>query len=316
MAKKIAIAADHALDAFIFDWYFYEDGPFLERGIEQGFMQAPNHDRLQFALMWANHDWLDIHPATRRACQQNSHHRLYPGQVTPATFERVVEYVIQTYFRHPSYWKINGTPYFSFYDLNMLVSNFGSLEATRLALSEFRARTKRAGFPDLHLNQVLWNSGVLPGEKAIRQPGELLTHLGFDSFTSYVWVHHANMATFPETDYWQFFNQYLQYWQQVQVDIPLPYYPNATVGWDASPRTVQSDIFANVGYPFTPSLKGNTPACFEETLWAIKQRMDAQGDKILTINSWNEWTEGSYLEPDTVYGLAYLKAIQKVFGSF
>jgi hypothetical protein len=35
---------------------------------------------------------------------------------------------------------------------------------------------------------------------------------------------------------------------------------------------------------------------------------------IVTVNSWNEWTEGSYLEPDTVHGLGYLEAIRAVFG--
>ncbi|MBI5820822.1 MAG: glycoside hydrolase family 99-like domain-containing protein, partial [Verrucomicrobia bacterium] len=27
----------------------------------------------------------------------------------------------------------------------------------------------------------------------------------------------------------------------------------------------------------------------------------------------NEWTEGSYLEPDTVHGLKYLEAVRDVF---
>jgi hypothetical protein len=36
--------------------------------------------------------------------------------------------------------------------------------------------------------------------------------------------------------------------------------------------------------------------------------------RILTINAWNEWTEGSYLEPDTEHGFAYLEAIKQVFG--
>jgi len=36
--------------------------------------------------------------------------------------------------------------------------------------------------------------------------------------------------------------------------------------------------------------------------------------RILNINSWNEWTEGSYLEPDTVHGMKYLEAVRDVFG--
>lgn len=34
---------------------------------------------------------------------------------------------------------------------------------------------------------------------------------------------------------------------------------------------------------------------------------------LITINSWNEWTETSYLQPCNVYGYGYLKAIQDVF---
>jgi Glycosyltransferase WbsX len=36
--------------------------------------------------------------------------------------------------------------------------------------------------------------------------------------------------------------------------------------------------------------------------------------RVLTVNSWNEWTEGSYIEPDTVHGTKYLEAIRDVFG--
>jgi hypothetical protein len=36
--------------------------------------------------------------------------------------------------------------------------------------------------------------------------------------------------------------------------------------------------------------------------------------RVLTVNSWNEWTEGSHIEPDTAHGLKYLEAIRDVFG--
>lgn len=315
MEKKINAAADHGVNAFIFDWYWYDDGPYLERGLEKGFFGAANHDRLNFALMWANHDWLDIHPARLFECQSNRHPLLYPGTVTRQTFDTIVDYTIEHYFKHPSYWMIDGAPYFSIYDLQSLVRSLDGIQNTCDALARFRARTKEAGFPDLHLNQVLWNTGILPGETATRDPGDLLKTLGFDSFTSYVWIHHVPLDRFPETNYLSVFHQYLQYWERIEKEIALPYYPNATMGWDSSPRTLQTDAFLNAGYPFTPCLAGNTPANFAEALREIKTRMDQrQGKKILTLNAWNEWTEGSYLEPDTDHGMGYLNAIHEVFG--
>jgi hypothetical protein len=311
MAQKIDAAADHGVDVFIFDWYWYDDGPFLERGLDEGFLKASNNDRLKFALMWANHDWIDIHPAKLDETPE----LLYPGTVTPETFDRICDQVIEHYFKHPSHWKIDGRPYFSIYELHTFVKSFGSLDAARAALERFREKTVAAGFPGLHLNAVAFGIQILPGETVVKNPEELVRYTGFDSVTSYVWIHHVALPEFPQTPYDDVMEKAVAHWEQATMQFGVPYHPNVTMGWDSSPRCRQSDPFENRGYPFMAGLSGNTPEAFKRALESVKAFLDRQeeGPRIFTVNCWNEWTEGSYLEPDTEDGFAYLKALQDVF---
>jgi hypothetical protein len=264
--------------------------------------------------MWANHDWIDIHPAKIHGPKTT----LYPGVVTRRTFETVVDFVIEKYFRHPSYWCIDGSPYFSVYELMTLMRGLGGLEAAREGLLYFRERARRAGFASLHLNAVVWGVQILPNEQSITRPQELLQWLGFDSVTSYVWIHDAALPTFPQTPYNDIMKQVAARWRGEHAEYGLPYQPNVTMGWDSSPRTVRSDTFQNAGYPFMPMLGDNSPANFRTALQQVKSFLDeskSDGVRRFSINAWNEWTEGSYLEPDTQNGYAYLEAIREVFGS-
>ncbi len=312
MAQKIDAAADHGIDAFIFDWYYYDDGPFLDRPIDEGFLKAQNNYRLQFAFMWANHDWVDIHPYKRNTPKK----LLYPGKVTPQTFDTIGDLLVKNYFQHPSYWKIDGKPYFSIYDLTKLLDSFGSIEATRAALDRFREKARAAGLPGLHLNAVVWGQTILPGEKTPADTKTLVHDLGFDSVTSYVWIHHVGLPRL-QTDNNEVRDNYFKYWERAEKTFDVPYFPNVTMGWDSSPRAHQDDAFEQAGYPFMNTIGDNTPERFREALELTKQRLIARpdGPRILNINCWNEWTEGSYLEPDTIHGFQYLEAIRDVFGS-
>jgi len=311
MARKIAAAADHGIDAFIFDWYWYDDGPFLERGLDRGFLGARNSRRLKFALMWANHDWVDIHPKTLGKPER----LLYPGRITPQTWEVMTDHIIARYFQHPSYWLIEGRPYFSVYEAYRLIQSFASLDEARQALDRFRAKTRAAGFPDLHLNAVTWGVQILPGEKSVANVAELAKRLGVDSVTSYVWIHHVPLRQFPQTPYAEVMDRYYEYAEGPARAFGVPYYPNVTMGWDSSPRARQEDPYENRGYPFMAMLSGNTPAAFRTALERMRETLLRRppAERIFNINCWNEWTEGSYLEPDRRTGMAYLEAVESVF---
>lgn len=310
MEQKIAAAADNGVDAFIFDWYYYNDGPFLEGALDKGFLKAKNNSRLKFALMWANHDWLEIHPYKLGSPQQV----LFPGTVTPENFDKICDLIIKNYFKHPSYLKIDGKPYFSFYELTKLLDGFGSVQETRAGLNKFRAKVKAAGFPGLHLNAVVWGQPILPGEQKPVDAAQLVKDLGFDSVTSYVWIHHVGLPK-QQTDYNDVRNSYFRYWTEAEQKFSVPYFPNITMGWDSSPRANQDDKFGNFGYPFMNTIGGNTPERFKEALLMTKQRLltEPNGPRMLNINCWNEWTEGSYLEPDKRNGMKYLEAIRDIF---
>jgi hypothetical protein len=312
MEKKISAAAEHGIDSFIFDWYYYEDGPLRQRPLEEAFMKASNNDKLKFSIMWANHDRMNMHPAPYY-CPKSS---LASGEISRKAFEKMTDYVVNTYFKHPSYWKIKGCPYFSIYELYKLIQGLGSSDETASALLAFRNKTKDAGFPDLHLNAVVWGVKILPSETLIDNHAKLLDELKFESVSSYAWTHHAELKDFPVSSYEEAMQKNIDFWNNAQREYGKPYFPNVTMGWDTSPRTVQSDIFENIGYPFMPGLD-STPEKFKAALGKAMEFLSSkpEDERILSINAWNEWTEGSYLEPDEANGYAYLEAIKEVFGN-
>ncbi|WP_179215945.1 glycoside hydrolase family 99-like domain-containing protein [Paenibacillus sp. MY03] len=310
--KQIDAAADHGIDAFIYDWYWYEDGPFLNAALENGFLQAANNNRLKFSIMWANHDWINIFPYKRGT----DHTLLQKGQVSLKAFEEACDYMIRNYFVHPNYWRVNDGLYVSFYELMSLIQGLGGREETRNALEAFREKVRAAGLGELHLNAVVWGIQNLPGERTLENPAEMVKDFGFDSVTSYVWIHNVPMETYPTVSYPEYASLAQKDWSRFREQFNVPYFPNVSMGWDSSPRTVQSDVHANIGYPHTPILVGNTPDEFRNSLLAVRDFLieNAATPPIVTVNSWNEWTEGSYIEPDTVYGMQYLEAIRDVFG--
>ena len=82
-----------------------------------------------------------------------------------------------------------------------------------------------------------------------------------------------------------------------------------SVGWDINARYPKDDSYDIV--------HGVNPQDFERFARQVKDWADdnipAGFPKLITVNSWNEWTEGTYLEPDDLFGYGYLDALRTVF---
>jgi len=294
MAQKIDAAASHGVNAFIFDWYYHESEPYLEGALDNGFLKAPNRDRMRFALMWANHPLRDE-----------------KGEVSRSTFEKISNHLVSDYFTNPAYWKIDGKPYFSIYEIGTFITGMGGIQNARDALWSLRVHAIAAGLGGIHLNIVDWQIRNRP------DAAKLLRILGVDSVTSYTWVHHVPLRQlgFPTVEYNDVANRYMAYASAAKEKYGVPYYPNVTMGWDSTPRMKADQPHDGRGYPNTPVIVGNTPQRFKEVLQQLKTDLAGSppSARIITIDAWNEWGEGAYLEPDTVTGMGYLNAICTVF---
>ncbi|MDR3708473.1 MAG: glycoside hydrolase family 99-like domain-containing protein [Capsulimonadaceae bacterium] len=318
--REIDLAADHGITSFLYDWYWYEDGPFLQDGLDKGFLGASNSNRLKFALMWANHEWLNIHPSNFR----NKPEKLVSGRISRRAFDAMTDHIVENYFSRPNYLTIDDRPYFCVYELASFIDAMGGMSQACEALNRLRDVTRDAGFPDVHLNATIWGVKVLPNEIGLERPAQVLDYMGFSSVTSYAWVHHfdPNSVGFPVSSYREAARANYATWEANQDLFSIPYHPNVSMGWDSSPRTVGTDRYEPRGYPWLSVLDGNTPEAFRAALVKAKQFVDrpdvcakSGGLKMVTLNAWNEWTEGSYLLPDTVTGTQYLEAIRDVFAA-
>ena len=296
--RWIDVATDHGVNVFVYDWYWYEEGPYLESALNDGFLKAKNNSKMQFYIMWANHDVKHNYWNYHRYGDDTS--ILWDAKVDRKNFEIIVDRVINQYFKQPNYFKINGEPVFSVFSIHKLMESFGgSAQETRKALDYFRDEVKKAGFPGLHIQ---WNQGggsIMSDEKA-KEFRKNVDVMGFNSVAMY------NMGGMNE-DYLVYGANSVKIREQMDEILDVPVFPCVSIGWDDTPRFPAKGIKDVVHYH-------NTPDSFAALLSKAKEYADKQPDqpKLITINAWNEWVEGSYLLPDMQNGFGYLEAVKEV----
>ena len=294
VAKKIDAAVAHGVNVFIYDRYWYEGRPFLEDALDKGFLGAPNNGKMKFFIMWANHDVNEGWDNTVADKFKNGW--IWRGTADDGTFDAISDRWIAKYFKRPNYYRIQGRPVLMVYDTANLIKGLGGEAQAAAALGRLRAKCVAAGLGGLHF--MVCDYQIRP---------EWVKKLGIDSATIYNLVHWSSPKGNPDYAAWAQ-KAAERFDGQRGTGYPM-YFAHASVGWDQNPRYPSSVT--------TETVVASTPAKFEAACRRAKDWMDKNQQpgqpKLITVNSWNEWTEGSYLEPDTKWGFGYLEAVKKVF---
>ena len=302
VARKIDAALASGINVFMYDWYWYGGRPFLENALNDGFLKAPNNERMKFFLMWANHDvdrlW------DNKVYGKKKSEVVWSADVSYEEFTKVLVPRFIEYFKKPNYYKIANKPLFALFETGNFVRGIGSPEKAKQALDYMRQECKKAGFDGFHLMSMSYRgepeapvpNNAKPDGKAISQ------YYQFDSMSMYNW-------TWPWNEgYKKWRSDAMAKWESYKNNFGV-FFPNISMGWDNNPR-----------YPIQKTIPicERNPAEYEKSLrmakaWADKNIPEGM-PKMIFINAWNEWTEGEYLEPDTRNGYDFLNATARVFG--
>ena len=291
MEDQIAQALKHGVNTFIYDWYWYDNRPFLEQCLNDGFLGAPNNGQMKFYIMWANHNV--NHLWDLRNSSRDMRTVIWDAAINFAQFREIGHRWMEKYFCLENYYRIDGKPVLSIFDVGNVLRGLGGEEGAARAFDWLREELVKAGLGGLHLQLIKFG-----GEKIFSQARAL----GADSITHY--------QTACYTPAGRDFSEWLPA-MQAEFDLTdsqgILYFPHVSVGWGSQPRFLK---------PQNDAMTGCTPENIKKALQLARNYIDGRrlSPPLVTLNSWNEWTETSYLQPDDVNGYGYLEAVREVFG--
>ncbi|MFL6245530.1 MAG: glycoside hydrolase family 99-like domain-containing protein [Thermoanaerobaculia bacterium] len=299
---SIELARAFGIDAFIACFYWNAGTPLLAKPL--ALIRDEGSERFGLGLMWVNR--LPYASLPLRATDSHfvtedgvTRHTIVDGRLvhtTPDDFLAMIDHLATAYFASPGYLTIDGAPILQVYSVDDLLLDLGR-EVLPRVIAEAKARLRRRGFSGLHLIATVHRRHDWMG---------IARELGFSSATSYVLLPEWSGA--PVQQYAELAERRAREWSGIATLTGLPYSPAAVVGWDSSARGEWQPVGVPL-YPWSPVVVGNDAQTFRA---ALRSAAIASQDGLVRIASWNEWSEGHYLEPDLDRGTAMLEAVLSV----
>jgi hypothetical protein len=278
--RQVKMAKEFGISAFCYYFYWFSGKSLLDMPVKR---HVENDLDLDFCLCWANENW-------SRRWDGSEAEVLLQQQHSAGDDAAFIDQVLP-YFESNRYIKIDGAPLLIVYRTTLLSD-------PKNIFAEWRRKTKAAGYPDLHIS--------IAETFGIKGPNEF----GADSAVQFP-PHDVRARTMNDQidDLAPEFTGHIYNYADVVVNEirrpapPYLRYNTAMCSWDNTSRKGKA---GNVFH-------GATPELFQTWLshLVVQARKNvAENKRLVFVNAWNEWAEGSYLEPDSRVGYDYLHAVR------
>lgn len=277
---QAALAREHGIHGFCYYFYWFKGKRLLERPLNE--MLASGTPNFPFCVCWANESW-------SRRWDGRANDALITQTYSADDDIAMIDEAIRL-FRDPRYIRVNGRPL-------LVIWRATELPDPAASAARFRARAREQGMEDPYL--CLIQSG-----DPMTDPGTI----GFDAALEFPPHRVANalvdkvaLGAAPS-----FSNDVIDYTAVAQEIISRPWpewthFKGVMPSWDNTARRPDG------GITFINSHPQNYWRWLKAVVGATRARY-AGDERIVFINAWNEWAEGCHLEPDQLYGRAYLEA--------
>ncbi|MDR4506764.1 MAG: glycoside hydrolase family 99-like domain-containing protein [Candidatus Brocadiaceae bacterium] len=299
--KQVRLATEFGVDLFVYGFFWSRGKRVFGKALEKGFLGKGGGGDFPFALMWANRMPRGVLPVRYEQGTE-----IDPGRLVytdPEDFMDLIRYLEERYFFRRNYFRIHDKPLFSIFDSSFFLRQMGIKKASHV-IHQARSYLREKGYPGLHL------MAINPAPALIAE----FIYAGFDSVSHYVWLPDWK-GSFLQ-DYSVITGRRSREWEGFAGKSELPYFPSVSPGWDATPRGETYGNCKPQRYPWSPVVIHEHPKLFSDFLGkAIRYTKKRNNPPLCFIASWNEWSEGHYLEPDRRFGTAWLEAVRKEKGN-
>lgn len=295
------LAHKYDVYGFCFYHYWFAGGKkLLEKPSE--ILLANKDIDLPFCFSWANEPW------ARTWDGRNSSILMPQEYGTEKEWKEHFEYLLP-FFKDNRYIKENNCPIFVIYKSS-------SIKECLAMMNMWNSLAREAGFNGIHFVETLRGKNdetrKLPFSAKVEfEPSITDFNIPFwDLFYRRIRKRLINLVnkvlktSFPLYKPWTFAyiaNRSLNHFS------PKGTYAGAFVGWDNTPRKGLS------GTIILPPTKDEFKDYLRKKIWITQNKYETN---YIFINAWNEWAEGTYLEPDQMNGYLYLESIRDVLNEF